>query len=186
MNIAELVRKLSPTFKDTRADDCALQIQRLEQAFYSPVPADYSQFLLSDGRAVAFGTNRIALPDDREKRAFSLDLLYGVDDYDINVLNQNRVYEGRLPPGLITIGTSGADDQICLDVSGLSPGAVYYWDHERECDQSGLKRPDYSNLTLLARSFTNLIERTSLVPEISNKPGDVIRATFRFKLPGRD
>ena len=184
MNIMDILADLHPKFKPTTVTNLLNLIGRLEQTFFAPLPKDYAEFLVADGRGVSLETNKIVVSGESNPGSFQLDFLYGLDDYQQNLFRENSTYLNRIPVGFLTIGTSAGDDQICLDISALRPGAVYYWDHEREVDERGRKQPDYSNMTLLARSFLELLERTKLVAEDST-PSRAVSANFKFKLPGR-
>ena len=187
MNIVDALAKLQPSFVQTRIVDLTTLINQFEMAFYRPLPADYSKFLAADGRGVALGNNRISRHDQPNTQPYSLDFLYGLDDYRVNLINVNNTFRGRLPPGLIAIGLSTVN-QVCLDVAGLRPGSVYYWDHERELNDKMDRRPDYSNTIRLAGSFAELLDRAMPLPEddADDQPLRVVKATFKFKLPGRD
>ena len=170
---------LQPEFQPTAIKRPAELIAQFERAFYGPLPADYAEFLLADGRGARPATNVVGTPPQAGDVEIALSFLYGLDAYRLNSQAANRTYQGRFPPGLITIGTSSVD-QICLDVAGLRPGTIYYWDHEREVDAKGRKQPDFSNTIQLANSFTELLQRTKVVNEPERKGAGIVKASYRF------
>ena len=181
MAMMDLVAKLSPSFRDDPIPDQAGRIDAFQRMFYSPLPEDYADFLRENGHAMFFADNRVLVPDGPKPVDVRLNSLYGVDDHRTTLVTANRMYRGRLPPGLIAIGDSGGGgDLICLDVAGLVPGTVYHWNHEREVDASGVRQSDYANMTRLAGSFTELLDRTSPVPETPAERPRIKKATLKF------
>lgn len=43
----------------------------------------------------------------------------------------NASYERRVPKGVIAICRDLGGNEICLDVAGMHPGTVWFWDHEQ-------------------------------------------------------
>lgn len=179
--IVDLVARLKPGFHDGPILDQAGRIAAFQRAFYSPLPDDYAEFLRENGHMMVFPDNHVVVPGSSETVDVRLDSLYGVDDHRTTLMSANRMYAGRLPPGLIAIGdSSGGGDLICLDVAGPQPGAVYHWEHEHEVDASGVRQPDYANTIRLAGSFAELLAHTSLVPETPTGRPRIKKATLKF------
>lgn len=65
-------------------------------------------------------------------------------------------YKDRIPDNLLPIATELSVDLICLSVRGGDYGKVYFWDHDWEVTEG---KPDYSNVHLLADSFTEFLDK---------------------------
>ncbi len=143
------------------------RLEQFERILSVRLPQDYKDFLRWSGRTMILKQNSItpitppAFPGVRSKPKISW--LYGLNDYKINLFTMNETYDGRIPSGLITIGSAGADDQICMNVSDKLDSKIYYWFHEMEVDAHQNKVADYANMFLLARAFTEFAEK--LTPE---------------------
>ena len=175
----EALASLRPEFQSTTVQRRAALIAQFAQTFHGPLPADYAEFLMADGRGMRPATNVIDALHRPDVTQVALSFLYGLDDHRLNLQATNRTYQGRIPPGLITIGTSTVD-QICLDVAGLRPGTIYFWDHEREVDAKGRTLPDFANTFQLASSFTDLLQRTRLVDQPERKAAGIVKTSYRF------
>jgi hypothetical protein len=71
-----------------------------------------------------------------------------------DLVTENRRYDGRLPGNFLAIAGAGGGNLICLS---LNDGSVYFWDHENEASEG--EEADYSNVTKLASSFGEFIQR---------------------------
>lgn len=65
------------------------------------------------------------------------------------------VFSDRVPKGLLPIAGDCFGNIILLDVAAKSPGAVYFWDHEREDDEPD--EPTWDNISFVAASFTDFV-----------------------------
>ena len=59
-----------------------------------------------------------------------------------------------MPSNLLPIGTDEDDSLVCLSITGIDYGKVYFWDRHQEVLD---RKPDYSNLHLLADSFNSFL-----------------------------
>ena len=85
-------------------------------------------------------------------------------DKDNDLLNHLKIYKGRLPQNVFPIAYDSGGNLILISVKGPDRGKVYFWDHEMESGEG--EEPDYSNLTLIADSFTEFIENLKDESEI--------------------
>ena len=115
------------------------------------LPAPYRQFPLE---------YNVAVPECNSYdggQHVSATTFFGVspNPYD-DLVEQNLVYEGRMPQGVLAIADAPCRNLICLH---LTTGAVYYWDHEQEAAAFGYEEPSFDNMLLLAWSFTEFLQR---------------------------
>lgn len=91
-------------------------------------------------------------------------------DKDNDLLNHLKIYKNRLPDNIFPIAYDSCGNLICISVKGPDRGKVYFWDHEMEAGEG--QEPDYSNLTLIADSFSEFLENLkdeSEIEELHNK-----------------
>jgi hypothetical protein len=111
-------------------------IQELEKAIRGNLPTDYRYFIERYGGAILGGGGfEVVAPilepcswGDTTRPEFFHSLCAAED---VNTLQVWRTYRGRIPDGVFSFSYDGADNQICLDVSGSFPGSVWFWDHEQ-------------------------------------------------------
>jgi hypothetical protein len=176
MAAIDTAKSLNPQIEAGNIPELAQRLARFKQASTQTLPEDYEAFLRADGHEMFFPDNRVAGHADVRLNSF-----YGLDDRRTTLFTALAMYEGRLPPGIIAIGDSGGGgDLICLDAAGLSPGAVYHWDHEREVDAQGQRQPDFSNMTKLADSFSAFLESVTARDESQTPPPKVKKVSLRF------
>jgi len=159
------------------------KIAEFESLFSVVLPEDYKVFLRWSGRTMLLKQNFLipeSPPTFRGVRTRPvINWLYGLNDYKENLFSMNETYQGRIPNGLITIGSSGADDQICMSVSKNTPAGVFYWFHEMEVDTDNNKVPDFANMFLLARNFSQFAEKLTPDEETPSK-ARVKKVSLRF------
>jgi hypothetical protein len=73
-----------------------------------------------------------------------------------------KVYEGRMPEGLLPIGSDPFGNVYCLGLSGRWRGKVWFWDHEAEADEAEPPRTD--NLELVAPDFASFLAKLRQAP----------------------
>jgi hypothetical protein len=74
-----------------------------------------------------------------------------------------------MPDELIPIANASCGDKICMSVIGDNYGKVYFWDHEQEAYEG--EEPDYSNVHLIANSFTDFINSLYETELLEDKNG---------------
>jgi hypothetical protein len=144
---------------------------RFEATIGQQMPDDYRDFLIQCnggygcGYVQFHGPTPEGHPADacvnhvggfREETYFSLESAF--ENY--------QQYETRIPKDLIWIADDPFGNAICLGISGVHRGRVYFWDHEKEPD------PDEwdgcvetaGNIELLANSFAEFMAGLHKVP----------------------
>lgn len=146
------------------------------------LPADYREFLLSSGRTINLGPNSIqaSRPSPTAIERTAVEYLYGLSSDSYSLFQAFKTYAVRLPPGVLAIGDAGGGNQVCLCLASADRSGVYHWDHEGEVDRHGHPTPDYSNMTLLASSFSDLISRLAPLPEEPSAPSGAVKVNLRF------
>lgn len=135
-------------------------ISRLEDIKKCNIPNDYKDFLLNyNGGRPEFDTFETKEDFPFREHSFSdIQYFFGMTDngdgYDI--LKKMRVLNNRIPQELLPIACDSCGNVICLGIKGETYGKVFFWDHENEIDEDG-KEPWWENITLIADSFTDLI-----------------------------
>ncbi|MFS0654928.1 SMI1/KNR4 family protein [Bacillus sp. 179-C3.3 HS] len=89
--------------------------------------------------------------------AVPVGLFYGLEQNKYDIRDVIKTYKEQLPEKIIPIADADGGDQICLDVSELNQGKVYFWDHEL--------RDGEQDLFLIADTFTEFIEGLFVVEE---------------------
>jgi len=85
-----------------------------------------------------------------------LRLLFGIaNDDEYSLASYIEVYSGRMPDNILPIGSDDFGNVVCLSVMGEDIGKVYFWNHDWEVVE---RTADYSNMTLMANSFSEFIE----------------------------
>jgi cell wall assembly regulator SMI1 len=80
----------------------------------------------------------------------------------LDLRRQVQVFRDRVPPELLPIAHDPGGNLLCLGVSGLEYGKVYYWDHEQQVAEG--ETPDYENVYLVADTFADFLEQLSPAP----------------------
>ncbi|MFP3812687.1 SMI1/KNR4 family protein [Bacillus pumilus] len=86
-----------------------------------------------------------------------VELFYGLEQNDYDIREAIKTYKEQLSEQIIPIADADDGDLICLDVSEINQGKIYFWDHElRDRDQ---------DLFLIADTFTEFIEGLFVVED---------------------
>ncbi|KIL11061.1 SMI1/KNR4 family protein [Bacillus sp. Je.9.29.b] len=86
-----------------------------------------------------------------------VELFYGLEQNDYDIREAIKTYKDQLPEQIIPIADADGGDLICLDVSKINQGKIYFWDHElRDREQ---------DLFLIADTFTEFIEGLFVVED---------------------
>lgn len=131
-------------------------IRDFEQQSQVHLPKDYIEFLMSANGGVP--TSNLVYPiEGMPNNPYgSLQLLFGlrVGRRHFELTDDNALYKGGIPRGLVLIGTNGSGDYICLDLRE-SHGKVAFWD-KRHFWGTGEWRE--SDLYPVAASFGGFLE----------------------------
>ena len=155
-----------------------VELLNIEKEMECQFPNDYRQFLLTYNggipkkNIIPFVENGIVTED-------YVDLFCGICD--------NRTYSlftiycrfiGRIPDNTIPIARDPGGNLFVMSIRGDDYGCIYFWDHEEECsdnwdlddtENTEYKSPDYSNMTFVAKSFTDLINNLRGISELDDK-----------------
>ena len=131
-------------------------LQAIEEYWGFGLPKDYRTFLLKYNGGVPLEKN-FYFKNTREESGITE--FFGIFKNDIDNLLVKATYTGdRIPESMLSIARAAGGDLILLTVKGKDRNKVYLWDHEMEADTENGETADYSNLTLIADSFTEFVE----------------------------
>jgi hypothetical protein len=120
-------------------------------------PDDYRQFLkqYNGGRP-----EPRSFSEQNGKPCSSVHYFLSVNGKEfVDMIEEIRSYAGRLPTRFTPIAYDSFGNVICLSMSGDDRGAVYFWDHEREADETEGESPEtIGNVTLIANSFSEFLD----------------------------
>ena len=131
-------------------------LQAIEEYWGFGLPKDYRSFLLEFNGGEPL--EKVFYFKGTKEEGAIVHFFGFVRNYSDNLLI-NATYTGdRVPENMLSIAEAAGGDLILLTVKGKDRNKVYLWDHEMEADPEQGEVPDYSNLTLIADSFTEFIE----------------------------
>ncbi|MBU8573803.1 SMI1/KNR4 family protein [Bacillus pumilus] len=94
-----------------------------------------------------------------------VELFYGLEQNDYDIREAIKTYKEQLPEQIIPIADAEGGDLICLDVSEINQGKIYFWDHElRDREQ---------DLFLIADTFTEFIDGLFVVEDEDSDIEDI-------------
>lgn len=127
------------------------QVDELELTLRTKLPEDY--------KALLRRYNVAEVPENVYRAGditTSIEQFFGISkDENKDLVLQNReMYSGRLPARAVAIARAGGGNLICIRTSDQG---IYFWNHEQEAFPD--EEPGYSNMTRLADSFAEFLER---------------------------
>ena len=134
-------------------------LQALEEVWCFGLTNDYREFLLTHngGRP-----KEPCFNFKGEEDGSTIDKFFGIyKDYNSNLLLRLELLKDRIVDEAFPIARDVFGNVICLIVKGKRRGQIYFWDHETEADTDQGERPNYSNMTLIADSFSEFIDGLS-------------------------
>jgi len=148
-----MIRKLDDVGPPLARED----LDAFERLLESPLPTDYAAFLLRHNGGSP--TPDTVLIEDWPQGGPEADvrMLYRLgpnpadDTYDLRWMLETMA--GRMPCGLLPIGTTSCGDDFCLWLTGNERGAVVLWDHEAEH-----RPPTTANVHRVAPTFTAFLD----------------------------
>jgi hypothetical protein len=148
-----------------KALPCPLgRLAKFERAIGQVLPDDYRRFLMECNGGYVGGRFWFRGPTPECKPADAgVHHIGGFqDDSCVSLEARYERYQGddppRIPRALVWIMDDPFGNAICLGVKGKCRGRVYFWDHEREPDESwNGTQASAGNLQLLANSFTEFV-----------------------------
>jgi hypothetical protein len=143
------------------------ELREFERELGAELPRDYLDFLLTHNAA------RV------KPKCFQWTVQSGRVDFNVvryllglcdlewcSLRDYQKAYIGRIPANLLPIGIDEDSSNICLSISGDDYGKVYFWDRHFEVFDG---EPDYSNVFLIANSFTEFINGLKSCDELRSK-----------------
>lgn len=156
------------------------ELAAIEREIGATLPDDYREFVsrygfATFGELVQFPALQ-PLPGSVSESGFApFSHFYGPASAGPNGLAKViKRLRGRMPDSVIPIAADGGGSQIVLAVTGGVRGEVYYWDVSHEWDRDeyeeehGRAMPEeakFSNMYLVANSFTDFLGRLVVTPE---------------------
>jgi hypothetical protein len=138
-------------------------ISKIESLAGVTLPDDFCHFLTAYGWPF-YTTPSLAIASLTEDQSFDFAVFYGIGgDAAYGVVRSMLCYQDRFPEKCIPIGNDYFGNIYLYDLSHGNE-KVYFWMHDEEVDEKLEPRPYYSNMTLLANSFTEFLSR--LTPEV--------------------
>jgi hypothetical protein len=93
------------------------------------LPKDYIDFLRKHNGG--YVTDSVSTYYKNGKQKFILTSMFGLG-VDDDLINQFEIYKRRIPSTCIPIGRDAGGNLVCLNLSEINYGYVYFWDHEEE------------------------------------------------------
>lgn len=129
-------------------------IEAIEQFWEFQLPKDYKKFLMEHNGGVP---KRDCFSFKDSSDGSCIDDFFGIiKDFNNNLLLYKEYAGKRVPENTLPIGDDVYGNLILLSVKGPDRNKIYFWDHERESADN--EKPDYSNLTLVADTFSDFID----------------------------
>lgn len=132
------------------------ELSALERRLGVTLPQAYRDFLLQVGGVLFHSTN--VSPIEIRAQFGNVEhvcVLFGSEADRGALLENMEDYQGRIPKNPIPIGSDPYGNLHCLGVRGKELGKIYFWDHEGP----GKTEQDWKNVTLVASSFEDFIDR---------------------------
>jgi hypothetical protein len=135
-------------------------VRRIEARVGGKFPSDYVSFL-QEFNGGSPSADRFEFVERGGIQADRVQLFYGIcDDEGFTIERRIRTFSERVPQLLCPIGSDPFGNQLLISLRAADHGAVYFWDHELECDdeEDGCgTHPD--SMPRIAASFTEFIDR---------------------------
>lgn len=152
------------------------ELEEIESITGFSIPPDYfsviSKFGWSNFPEHSVVVSPLEKSPNHEK--FRVGTFLGGERGQESLLRYVRILRGRLPDTLIPIAFDEYNgDFFCLVISGNEKGKVFYWESQFEPDEPEHTEPNtpdpevwqFVNLTLVADSFSDFVNRMEIEPE---------------------
>lgn len=149
------------------------EIAKLESSRGYTLPFDYMQFIREYGDC-GFSPSVVVRPIEPPPESVTDDgvlgitIFYGAEGERGGLLSMSKsTFTEAMPPTVIPIAASHGSSQFLLGIGGKDQNLVYFWEFEGWPDpedylEEGIEVPQnwqYSNMTLVARSFSDFLNR---------------------------
>jgi len=147
-------------FKETKPATSGSLIIITEKLFDINFPNDYKDHILKYNGGDCT-PNRIQFFENGVLASSAIGYFYAFYDGKYSniftAFSIFKIQDKRMPSNVFPIAYDGLGNQICISCFSNDFGSVYFWDHENEVDYSHSDDNDYSNLYLIAPSFTEFL-----------------------------
>ena len=135
-------------------------IDHAEKRLGQPIPAGYREFLLKhNGGRPDPSEFTMAAPSEGSTQIGSVKSFLSINgpeetldlDYVFNTFHQ------RIPARLFPVARDPGGNLICIAIEEPDAGKVYFWDHEREAEET--EPPTEANLYFVADSFDAFLDK---------------------------
>jgi hypothetical protein len=147
------------TFKNIQFDNTGDTItsdilEAVSVLLCAPFPDDYKRFLIETNGGVPNKNiiNINGIPKE-------INHFFGITAQDRNNLIGGIIYKEDIPKRMIEIAHCDVVDIIALSLHNPDRGKVYFWDHKYESGIADENNIGFDNLTLIANSFDELLEK---------------------------
>lgn len=130
------------------------ELLQFESRLALKFPADYRQFLLEFN-----GGSPVEASFEFKDSTNGSELLgfFGFGSRR-DIFDKIKIYRNRLPKTFFPIACDSGGNLICISLSEEQYGKVYFWDHDREADESqGIAPETAENTILIADSFDEFL-----------------------------
>ncbi len=151
-------------------------INIIEKKYKVIYPDDYKKFIEETNGLFLFGYPDISNFEGNQD-GFGFGGFYGCFNENKNYDIQNQIFlrYNRYPKKYFPIAFNDNGDDFIMSLNKKDYGYVYFWDHEKEYglfegqddEYGGLKY--FDNMTLIAKSFTEFIEKIEPYKDIQEQ-----------------
>ena len=137
----------------------AQDFDQIEQRLAIIFPEEYKAFLQQYNGGRSDRELFFHVPGWPSKITLINDFLGFVPERAIDIDKNMDWLSGRLPKDFLQIANDPGGNRILISMASDSYGQIYFWDHENEPAEPGPLLKDYSNIYLLACSFTKFLDQ---------------------------
>lgn len=149
------------TFSNTESSVDLFKIEEIEKFVGLSFPKEYKDHLIRyNGGQCA--PNIFSFNERGKITDSCIDWFLAIYDGDYDNLrsyiDMYKIEDKRLPSHILPIAHDPGGNLICISCNTDDVGCVYFWDHEKEVNYKLFADNNYSNLNLIANSFSEFID----------------------------
>lgn len=150
---------MSIDFDDSGPKLSEQKLSKFETKIAYRLPEDYRKFMLRQNGGTPVMEMMFSFQESGKNSDSVIDSFYAIAaEADVTTISEaveTYIVSGRIPSSLLPIADDQFGNQLCIDVSGETRGAVYFWNHERESSvhDTSLVFP----LSLISGSFDHFL-----------------------------
>jgi hypothetical protein len=156
-----LIVIIMATFSQTESQLNLTQIEEIEKYVGLNFPSEYKEHLLQNNGGQC-SPNVFKFNENENFTESCIDWFLAIYDGEHDNLRKYiqiyKLEEKRLPIRILPIAHDPGGNLICISCDEDDEGCIYFWDHENEVDYNISEDQDYSNLYIVANSFSDLID----------------------------